>query len=84
MSNVEQLGKVLWEELRTGSPLVVDLSGLAFMDSQGLRLFLQLATHAEKAGLAPVRILNPSRLVTRLLEVALPQGTPGLAIEEPA
>jgi len=85
ISNVEQLGDALWAELRAGSSVVVDLSGLAFMDSQGLRLLLQLALHAEAAGFGPVVLLNPSPVVRRVLEIALPHGTPGLAVrEEPA
>ena len=82
VSNVEQLGDVLWAELRAGSSVVVDLSGLAFMDSQELRLFLQLAMHAEKAGLHPVVLVNPSRAVPRVLEISLPHGLSGLAVRE--
>jgi anti-anti-sigma factor len=82
ISNVEQLGDALWVELRAGSSVVVDLSGLTFMDSQGLRLFLQLALHAEKAGLDPVVLLNPSPIVRRVLEITLPQGIPGLVVRE--
>ena len=82
ISNVEQLGDALWAQLRAGSSVVVDLSGLAFMDSQGLRLLLQLALHAEEAGLGPVVVVNPSPVVRRVLEIALPHGTPGLAVRE--
>ena len=82
ISNVEQLGDALWAELRAGSSVVMDLSGLAFMDSQGLRLFLQLALHAEKAGLAPVVLLNPSPVVRRLLEISVPHEVPGLEVRE--
>jgi len=52
------------------------------MDSQGLRLLLQLALHAEEAGLGPVVLLNPSPVVRRVLEIALPHGMPGLAVRE--
>ena len=82
ISNVEEFGAVLWAALRAGSSPVIDLSGLAFMDSQGLRLLLQLATQAEKSGLEPVVLLNPSRFVRRVLEISLPQGMPGLAVQE--
>ena len=82
VSNVEQLGDALWAELRAGSSVVVDLSGLAFMDSQGLRLFLQLASHAEQRGLGPVVLVNPSPAVRRILEISLPHGMPGLAVRE--
>ncbi|HEX9312371.1 MAG TPA: STAS domain-containing protein, partial [Actinomycetota bacterium] len=70
VSNVEQLGDALWAELRAGSSVVVDLSGLAFMDSQGLRLFVQLALHAGQRGLGPVVLLNPSPAIRRILEIS--------------
>ena len=82
VSNAEQLGNALWAELRAGSSVVVDLSGLAFMDSQGLRLFLQLASHAEHRGLGPVVLVNPSSAVRRVLEISMPHGMPGLAVRE--
>ena len=82
LSNVEQLGDALWAELRAGSSVVVDLSGLAFMDSQGLRLFMQLALHAEQRGLGSVVLVNPSRAVRRVLEISMPHGMPGLAVRE--
>jgi len=52
------------------------------MDSQRLRLLLQLALHAQAAGLGPVVVLSPSPVVWRVLEIALPHGTPGLAVRE--
>ena len=82
LSNVEQLGEVLWPELRAGSSLVVDLSGLGFMDSQGLRLLLQLALYTEQRKLGPMVLVNPSRAVRRVLEISLPHGLPGLAVRE--
>src|SRR5439155_20803159 len=82
VSKAEQLGEVLWADLRAGSSVVVGLSGLAFMDSQGLRLFLRLALHAEQRGLGPVVLVNPSPAVRRILEISLPQGMPGLAVRE--
>ena len=82
ISNVEQLGGALWAEVRAGSSVLVDLSGLAFMDSQGLRLFVQLALHVEQRGLGPVVLVNPSPAVRRVLEISLPHGMPGLAVRE--
>ncbi|HEX9312653.1 MAG TPA: STAS domain-containing protein [Actinomycetota bacterium] len=82
VSNAEQLGNALWAELRAGSSVVVDLSGLAFMDSQGLRLLLQLALHAEAAGFGPVVLVNLSPAVRRVLEISLPHGMLGLAVRE--
>jgi len=52
------------------------------MESQGLRLFIQLALHAADAGLGPVVLLNPSASVRRVLEIALPQDMDGLDVRE--
>ena len=82
LSNVEELGDALWGELRAGSSVVVDLSGLGFMDSQGLRLFVQLALHAEQRGLGPVVLVNPSPAVRRILDISLPHGMPGLVVRQ--
>jgi len=82
LSNVEQVAEVLWAPLRAGSPPIVDLFELAYMDSQGLRLFLELAAHAEEAGLGPLVLLNPSPGIRRLLDIAMPNGAPGLAVRD--
>ena len=81
-SELRPLAEWTWGELRAGSSVVVDLSGLGFMDSQGLRLFLQLALYTEQRKLGPVVLVNPSRAVRRVLEISLPHGLPGLAVRE--
>ncbi len=80
LSNVEEVAEILRVELRAGSPPVVDLSHLSHMDSPGLRMFLQFAVYAQKEGLGPVALVNPSRSIRRLLEIALPGGAPGLRV----
>lgn len=57
---------MLVEGLVTGSD--VDLSGVSFMDSSGLRVLI--AHHQRLADTdRPLRILHPSRPVSRLLEI---------------
>jgi anti-anti-sigma factor len=57
--------------------LHLDLSGLSFMDSTGIRLLLNLTERASGA----VRIHAPSAIVERILEVAGLDRLPNLAVE---
>ena len=57
--------------------VVLDFSGVSFMDSSGLRALL------EGAGLRngrPVVIKDPSPQVRRVLEISIPDGVPGLEV----
>jgi anti-anti-sigma factor len=58
--------------------LVLDLSGVTFIDSTGLRLLIRVCVLSE----APPQIVlrNPSRPVRRVLELCVPNGAPGLRI----
>jgi anti-anti-sigma factor len=58
-------------------PIVLDFSGVPFMDSSGLRSLLQ-AARSDDCG--PVVIKDPSPQVRRLLEIAIPDGAPGLRV----
>jgi len=62
------------------SPLVLDLSGVTFMDAAGLRVIFGLIARSDGDRPAVV-IRNPSRAVRRLLDLAAPNGAPGLQIE---
>lgn len=59
--------------------LTVDLSGLTFMDSTGLHVFLEAASARNNGSCVVLK--NPSTPVARVLEIALPGGGPGLKIE---
>jgi anti-sigma B factor antagonist/stage II sporulation protein AA (anti-sigma F factor antagonist) len=59
--------------------LVLDMSGLTFIDSSGLRAVLQVAHRTN--GTSGVTLVDPSPAVRRVLEVALPSGAPGLRVE---
>jgi anti-sigma B factor antagonist len=71
----------LMDLLRTAAdsddPIVLDFSGVTFMDSSGLRALLQAAL-SEDCG--PVVVKDPSAQVRRLLEISIPEGIPGLRV----
>ena len=79
--------------VRRGGPVVIDVSGVTFIDSSGLAFILQLHRLGEESGL-PVALRDPSPLVVDLLEMigmthripvvhALPD-TPGDPVAQPA
>jgi anti-anti-sigma factor len=59
-------------------PMVLDLSGVTFMDGVGVSLLRRLARMG--GGAERVVLRNPSRSVMRVLDIAIPDGEPGLAI----
>jgi anti-anti-sigma factor len=61
----------------TDDPIVLDFSGVKFMDSSGLRALLQ-AARSEDCG--PVVVKDPPPQVRRLLEISIPEGVPGLRV----
>ncbi len=52
-----------------GSTIVLDLDGVTFMDSSGLRVIVQLHQRELEGGPALV-ITRPSRMVARLFEIS--------------
>jgi anti-anti-sigma factor len=78
-SNVPEVTAELQEELRRADQLTLDTSGLTFMDSQGLRMLIELGREASQRG-SSVTVINCSRQVRRLLKVAVPTGIPGVEI----
>ena len=60
------------------TPLVLDFSGVSFMDSSGLRALLEGA--GPPNGSVPVVIKDPSPQVRRVLDISIPDGVPGLEI----
>lgn len=77
MATAEELSKVL-EEDRADGPLVLDFSGVSFMDSSGLRALLEAAKN--RSGNGRLVILHPASQVQRVLEISIPGGTPGLEV----
>jgi anti-anti-sigma factor len=80
MSNFETLGAQLESELAAGRRLTLDMAGVSFMDSQGLRMLIALGRRAHEGGLDPVVLLDPSEAVQRVLGIAVPEGIPGMDI----
>src|SRR5262249_32922880 len=61
-------------------PVVLEASELTFMDSTGLWMLLRLA-HAGDGTTPGVIVRNPSQVVRRLINLAIPSGVDGLEIE---
>ena len=59
----------VFEEVDAGRRIVVDCSGVLFMDSTGLRLLLHHFTRARAAG-GNLRVRNPSEQVVQLLRIS--------------
>ena len=60
--------RLLGLDLRRGSQLVLDLRGLTFMDSTGVRLILQAREHALRHG-AELVVVRGDATVMRVLEL---------------
>jgi anti-sigma B factor antagonist len=60
--------RMLHLDLRRGGRLVLDLSGLTFMDSTGIRVILQAEQHARLHG-AELVVVRPPDAVMRVLEL---------------
>jgi anti-anti-sigma factor len=78
-SNVPQTTVQLMDELRRAGQLTLDASELTFMDSQGLRMLIDLGNEALQRK-TTVALVGCSGQVGRLLDVAVPTGVPGVEI----
>lgn len=77
-SNAEEFLESVQGQLNGGGDVVLDLSGLTFIDSMGLRSFLRIASSLEDAGRL---VLNgPQRSVARTIELVGLEKTPNIAI----
>ncbi|HYH20211.1 MAG TPA: anti-sigma factor antagonist [Azospirillum sp.] len=68
-STAAELERRLLGALQTGAPLLVDLSGLGYISSAGLRSFLKAAKQAKAAGV-PLALAGPQAQVREVFEVA--------------
>src|SRR3989442_12811701 len=76
-SCAEATGDRLAALLRSSSRILLDLSGLSFMDCTGLRVFLRLGELASSMDGRTVMLVHPARIVKKVLEIAAPTGIPG-------
>jgi anti-anti-sigma factor len=79
MESVGKLNEFIQSLGSPSHPIVIDASGVQFMDSSGLHVLLKLA--AQSDGHLGLILRNPSRPVRRLLQMALPDGMDGMAVE---
>lgn len=66
-ASVEQLSADL-SSIDPGSAVLVDCSGVTFMDSSGIRALVE-ESQRQSAGGGSLKVENPSRVVRRLLEL---------------
>jgi anti-anti-sigma factor len=81
-SNAPEVTEALRDQLRRDSELILDTTDLSFMDAQGVRMLLRLGKEATERGTS-LTVVNCSRAVRRLLDVAVPAGIPGVEIVTP-
>jgi anti-anti-sigma factor len=79
ISNVPGVRDALTHELEQSNELVLDATGLTFIESQGLRMLIDLGQQAISQGTI-VKVANGTRQLRRLLQVAVPEGIPGVDI----
>jgi anti-sigma B factor antagonist len=80
MATADDLSQI-FRDAPSNDPIVLDFSGVSFMDSSGLRALLEGA--GQPTGCGPVVIVNPSAQVRRVLDISIPGGTPGLEVRPP-
>jgi anti-anti-sigma factor len=79
IASVADVEKELSQALEREGSLTLDTTDLRFIDSQGLRMLLRLGEKAQQDD-SSVKVLNSSKQVRRLLEIAVPQGIPGVQV----
>ena len=77
---VPQLREALASATQGGGDIVLDFSGVSFVDSSGLGLLISTAqaTHARGGSLV---LRTPTHALRRLFGIASPEGIPGLVVE---
>jgi anti-anti-sigma factor len=78
MATADDLSQLLRIAILECRPVVLDFSGVTFMDSSGLRALLEAAGQTEGGG--SVVVINPSAQVRRVFDISIPGGTPGLEV----
>lgn len=78
MSTAPEFRTILRESLPS-SPLVIDASELAFMDSSGVVVLLEVARSRNGGG--PVVLRGPRPNVRKVIDLVLPGGVEGLEVQ---
>jgi anti-anti-sigma factor len=73
LGNAESLYKALTDALAPGAPVIVDLTGVGFMDSRGFAALVRAHHEAAHNVSAPILVI-PSEPVTRVFELAGAEG----------
>ena len=68
IANVDDAEAALTPMAASGAPLVLDLVGLTYCDSQGVAMLFRLARQARDRGGA-LTVANPQGIVSRVLEI---------------
>lgn len=70
-TNADQLGEILTKEIENGrTQIVLDLAGVEYMSSAGLREIVSALKRAKRGTGGDVRIAQPSYRVREVLEMA--------------
>jgi anti-anti-sigma factor len=67
ISTVTALAEALRDDVERGGDLVLDLAGLAFMDSSGIQLLIKTSKALDGRG--RLKLIAPGELVRRTLEL---------------
>ena len=82
MATADDLSQLLRIAILECRPVVLDFSGVSFMDSSGLRALLEAAGQTERGG--SLVVLNPSAQVRRVFDISIPAAPPGSrCVDEP-
>jgi anti-sigma B factor antagonist len=77
---VPQLREALTSAGARGGDIVLDFSGVSFVDSSGLGLLISTARETNARGGSLV-LRTPTKTLRRLFGIAIPDGIPGLVVE---
>jgi anti-sigma B factor antagonist len=80
VSNADNLAEELREDCRAAGDVVLDISGLTFMDSSGLHAVLDACERLGSNG--HLILKNPTSAVQRILEVSNIQQMDGIRVEK--
>ena len=69
LGNADSLYKALTDALASGAPVIVDLTGVEFIDSRGLAALIRAHHEAAHAISVPILVI-PSDPVSRVFELA--------------